>query len=344
MSNNQTLLAGDIGGTKSLFGIYQDRNCPKQMFKKRYKSKEWGSLDLMLSDFMKSIPSTLNTPERGCFAVAGPVSNNHCTLTNLGWDIDQKHLCNLLNLERLDIINDFNCLIYSLPSIKDNQFTIIQKGKQEKSGDSVAAFIGAGTGLGIAKGILNSNQIKALPSEGGHVEFSPRSQKEWELYNWLKNDLKIQRLSLERVVSGSGLGHIARWRLSHQDSQLHPLRNIAEKWMSNEQNIDIDLPSLVSQAAYTGDNKMKEVVNLWLSAYGSAAGDLALQELCEAGLWIAGGTAAKHLDGIRSDIFLNSFKNKGRFKLYLENIPIMALTDPEIGLYSAACRTRYLAY
>ena len=106
---------------------------------------------------------------------------------------------------------------------------------------------------------------------------------------------------------------------------------------------EIDLPALASKAAKDGDEKMIEVVNIWLSAYGSAAGDLALIELCEDGLWIAGGTTHKHIEGIKSGIFLSSMRRKGRFSNYISKLPIMALTDPQAGLFSAACRARMLA-
>ena len=88
---------------------------------------------------------------------------------------------------------------------------------------------------------------------------------------------------------------------------------------------------------------MIEVLEMWLSAYGSAAGDIALHELCNAGLWIGGGTALKHLEGFRSDIFLNAFKNKGRFKEYLEKLPIMALIDSDAGLFGAACKAHIIS-
>ncbi len=70
---------------------------------------------------------------------------------------------------------------------------------------------------------------------------------------------------------------------------------------------------------------------------------MALQELCQGGLWIAGGTTPKQLQGIRSATFLDSMKRKGRFRKYLEDLPVMALIDPEAGLFSAACRARMLA-
>ena len=48
---------------------------------------------------------------------------------------------------------------------------------------------------------------------------------------------------------------------------------------------------------------MQRAREIWLGAYGAAAGDLALQELCSGGLWVGGGTAAKQIDGLRSELF-----------------------------------------
>ena len=87
---------------------------------------------------------------------------------------------------------------------------------------------------------------------------------------------------------------------------------------------------------------MKEALEIWLSAYGSATGDLALEELCQGGLWIAGGTAIKHIEGIKSNTFLKAMYNKGRFQEFIENLPLKALIDPQAGLFSAACRARML--
>ena len=76
------------------------------------------------------------------------------------------------------------------------------------------AILGAGTGLGMARGIRTDHGLMALASEGGHREFAPRNPLEWSLATWLKQDLGLARLSVERIVSGTGLGHIARWMLA----------------------------------------------------------------------------------------------------------------------------------
>ncbi|WP_320667787.1 glucokinase [Prochlorococcus sp. MIT 1307] len=333
-------IAGDIGGTKILLGIFTWENKIIKLYQKKYLSSDWNAFRPILLDFITSLPNGIQPPTYGCFALAGPVSNGSCELTNLGWKLNQDEIQKSINLSSLELINDVGVLIYGIPFLNSRQFVQVQVGKEKSQRKRTIAVLAAGTGLGIAKGIITKKKILAFPSEGGHSEFSPRTKTEWELSEWLKADLKLERLSIERVVSGNGLGHIARWRLKQTDAISHPLKNISEAWRLNK---ELDLPSLASKAAKNGDKMMKEVLSLWLSAYGSVAGDLALQELCESGLWIGGGATTKQLDGIRSTTFLESLKRKGRFYKYLEEIPVMAIIDPEAGLFSAACRARMLA-
>jgi glucokinase len=48
------------------------------------------------------------------------------------------------------------------------------------------------------------------------------------------------------------------------------------------------------------------------------------------------------LESLRSPAFLEAFAAKGRLQAVLEPMPIMAVIDPAIGPYSAACRARML--
>ncbi len=339
-----SFLAGDLGGTKTLLGIYNWDNGLKKLYQKRYESKSWKSFNQIIIDFIDNLPRDIAPPKHGCIAVAGQVINNQSKITNLEWELNSQDICNLITLEKLELINDFSVLLYGLNYLHSNQYISIQNVEKESTllSNGLIAIIGAGTGLGISRGLKTPKGIKVLPSEGGHKEFSPRSDKEWLATKWLKEDLGLERISLERIVSGNGLGNLARWRLMQDDAKSHPLRNLAEE-LGNKSSKSIDMPSIASKAATQGDPLMIEVLDLWLGAYGSAAGDLALQELCYGGLWIGGGTALKHIQGIRSMTFLRSFKNKGRFKPFLESIPVKCLIDPEIGMFSAGCRAHLLA-
>ncbi len=343
MSPPITLLAGDLGGTKTILALYTwDGTHLSQAYKQRYLSSEWPTLQPMLENFLGSIPRPLPPPDYGCLAVAGKVERSSVLITNLSWELKQEDLCGVAELKQLELINDFSVLVYGLPSLKACQQEWLQKPVNGIKQEGPIAIIGAGTGLGMARGFKTQDGIISLPSEGGHKEFSPRCRKEWQLSEWLKEELKVNRLSVERIVSGTGLGHISCWLILQSQDQHHALTEAAKLWRDKSSKRP-DLPSLASKAAEEGDPLMKEALEIWLNAYGSAAGDLALHELSTGGIWIAGGTAYKQLKGLKTISFLDGFCNKGRFQEFLKQLPVIALIDPEAGLFSAACRARIIA-
>lgn len=349
MASN-TFLAGDLGGTKTLLSIYgQCDGVLQPLFSQRYVSGEWPSLEAMLKGFLAKVPDTLPRPSTSCVAVAGPVRGGSAKLTNLPWELSEHSLCEATGLVKLELVNDFAVLIHGLPHFTATQQVILQAGEGNPAETTVpeqpVAILGAGTGLGMARGIPGQGGWMALASEGGHREFAPRTDAEWSLACWLKADLDLHRLSVERVVSGTGLGHVMRWRLQQPDGAGHQLRAAADAWRSLPVDATDyrDLPALVGQAAQAGDPVARSALDLWLGAYGSAAGDLALQELCTGGLWIGGGTAAKQIQGLQSAAFLEPMRSKGRFRPFIERLRINAVVDASAGLFSAACRARDLA-
>jgi glucokinase len=98
----------------------------------------------------------------------------------------------------------------------------------------------------------------------------------------------------------------------------------------------------VAAAAAQGDALSSEALALWISCYGCVCGDLALAGLSRGGVWLAGGTAAKLLEALRSPGFTEAFLRKGRLAAVLADMPITAVLDPAIGQFSAACRARML--
>jgi glucokinase len=261
------------------------------------------------------------------------VRQGRVKLTNLPWQLEQSALANHCNLQQVDLVNDFAVLIYGLPHVQPDQHALLRPALSEPDPEAPVAILGAGTGLGVAIGVPTGAGLKAMASEASHAEFAPRSEAEWQLKCWLKQDLQIERVSIERVVSGTGLGEVMRWLLATDpDAAGHPLTLVD----SNER------PAATATAAAAGDPLARRAMDLWLGAYGSTAGDLALQTLCSGGLWVGGGTAGKLLEELRSPAFLGPLQQKGRLSTVLEQVPVYALTDPEAGLFSAACRARML--
>ena len=338
-------LACDLGGTKVLLGIFKENinaGSPTLISKKKYISSEWDSIDSILDDFLKNECKNITHPFSACFAVAGPITNNNAKIINLSWNISGDTLKKKFKFKSCELVNDFAVQIYGIPFLKKSQYSTIQFGDDSAgTNKDLHAIVGAGTGLGIARGIISGSKIKVLASEGGHVEYSPKSELEWELKNWLKNSLKVERISCERIVSGTGLSRIAEWRLSKPDSKNHPLQKYLKKSKISD-TLRKELPEKICNLSNQGDPLMIEVKGLWLNAYASLLGDVALQELCFGGLWISGGTAPKHFINFKSGLFMKQFSDKGRLKDILKNIPVNVILDEEFGLFSAACRAKML--
>ena len=337
-----TLLAGDIGGTKTLLSLHAAEGL-ETLAQERFSSADWPDLESMVNRFLEGVSAAGHTrPAVACLAVAGPVQAGRARLTNLPWSLGEHELSRDCGIARVELVNDFAVLIYGLPHLQNHQQAPVRGGSTQA--EAPLLILGAGTGLGVAMGIPTEAGLRAVASEAAHGEFAPRRQVEWELRQWLAADLAIERVSIERVVSGTGLGHVARFLLSRDPAgTTHPLASLIRPGSdAGEDGARADLPAAVAAAAAMGDPLGRAALDLWLSAYGSVVGDLALACLPRGGIWLAGGTAAKLLDELRSPTFLGACLNKGRLSAVLEPIPIQAVTDAAIGTFSAACRARML--
>ena len=331
-----TVLAADVGGTKTMLAFYAltgEGLCPQRQH--RYVSREWPCFDRMLTDFLQR-----EGPGKGpiqlagaCFAVAGPVQQGQARLTNLGWVMDQQQLARFLGLSAVEVINDVAVLVYGLPRLRPAMAVELQAGEPQPGG--TVAVLGLGTGVGMAMGISTPTGLCSCPSEGGHQEFSPCNPREWQLKQWLLADLGLERLSLERVVSGTGLGHVGRWLLSTHPGP-HPLK-------TQRTNPTADLPGRIAAAAAQGDLLCQEALALWTEACGTAAANLLLTSLCTGGLWLAGGVTARQLPQLRSPRFLRRLRKVGRLQPLAAKVPVHALVAPEAGLLAAAWRACQLA-
>jgi glucokinase len=79
------LLAGDIGGTKTLLGLYKPGSGARQAIAQaEFHSADYPGLEAMVREFLKQ---TNQTAAYACFDVAGPVIRGRAQLTNLPWTL-----------------------------------------------------------------------------------------------------------------------------------------------------------------------------------------------------------------------------------------------------------------
>jgi glucokinase len=326
------LLAGDIGGTKTILRLVEVTTIDqpfKTIAEKTYPSANFPDLVPMVQQFLKT--ATRESPQAACFAIAGPVVNNTSNLTNLSWILDGKRLAQELNIKKVSLINDFAANSYGVLGLDQSQLHCLQTAT--KDNNAPIAVIGAGTGLGESFLIPNGNNYQIFASEGGHTDFAPRNELEIKLLNYLQNKLEQEHISVERVVSGQGIVNIYQFL---RDTNFAPeSTEIGEKIRTWEQETEknIDPSAIIAQAALAKSDRLcSKTLEMFVSAYGAETGNLALKLLPYGGIYIAGGIAAKILPLMEDGNFLAAFKEKGRVSPLLDKIAIQIVLNPQVGL------------
>ncbi|MEP6800686.1 MAG: glucokinase, partial [Acidobacteriota bacterium] len=196
------VLAGDIGGTKTAVGIVEigARSLSLERAKK-YPSAGYGSLEEILEDFLKR---EQRVPRVAGLGVAGPVVGGRARITKLPWVIAEKDISRSLRIPRVRLENDFVAAALGIPYLTRRQIATVAGGEEEQGGPM--ALIGAGTGLGQAALWRAGGRVDALPSQGGHADFAPRSPREDRLVVFVRR--QFGRVSRDRLLSGEGLAHI----------------------------------------------------------------------------------------------------------------------------------------
>jgi glucokinase len=323
------VLAGDVGGTKTLLQITEfNGSAPRVLAEQRFDSRAYPGLAPMAYEFLAS-QGRLGI-ERACFGVAGPVSGDathqQASLTNLPWRLDSDDLAQSLGLKRVRLINDFQAVGYGIEGLERDSVEPLQDVPQELGGARLA--IGAGTGLGVAFLHRIGEHYEVFPTEAGHMDFAPTDEDQDDLLTWLRR--QHDRVSYERVVSGMGIEDTFRFFLE-REGRTDELLNAP------------DIAAAVSAAACDGRHAIAErTLALFVHAYGSVAGNLALATLARGGVYIAGGIAPKVLPLLKDGRFMAAFNRKGRMSGLTRAMPVYVITDPKVGLLGAALAARRL--
>ncbi|RUR84967.1 glucokinase [Chlorogloeopsis fritschii PCC 9212] len=332
------ILAGDIGGTKTILRLMEESEgqLVRTIYEERYPSRDYPDLVPIVQKFLTA--SNTHKPQKACFAIAGPVVNNTAKLTNLAWFLDAERLQKQLDIAPISLINDFAAVAYGILGLKTEDLHTLQSGKSNP--DAPIAVIGAGTGLGQGFLIKQGNYYQAFPSEGGHTDFAPRTELEFQLLKYLLDKHDIQRVSVERVVSGLGIVSIYEFMRDRKITEESPdIAAIVRTWEqeAGKQEKSVDPGAAIGTAAVQGSDRLcEETMQLFVEAYGAEAGNLALKLLPYGGLYVAGGIAPKILPLITKGDFLLNFTYKGRMRPLLEEIPVYVVLNQQVGLIGAA--------
>lgn len=332
------LLAGDIGGTKTILRLVDasDPTLLQAVHQEIYKSGDFADLAPMVKQFLAN--ANAGIPQKACFGIAGPVVNNTAKLTNLAWYLDSERLQQQLGIPSISLINDFAAVGYGILGLTENDLYTLQSGKPQPG--APIAIIGAGTGLGQAFLIKQGQYYQVFSSEGGHSDFAPRTELEFQLLKYLLDKHDIQRVSVERVVSGLGIVSIYQFLRDRKIAGESPeIAQTVRTWEQQAGQLEksVDPGAAIGSAALQKTDRLSEqTIQLFIEAYGAEAGNLALKLLPYGGLYVTGGIAPKILSLIKEGNFLLTFSQKGRMRPILEDIPVYIVLNQQVGLIGAA--------
>ncbi len=322
------VLAGDIGGTKSNLAFFRGApSAPETVLECSYQNRDFAGLAEVVRHFFAESGLIATT---ACFGVAGAVVAGASHLPNLGWQLSETDLARELGLASVRLLNDLEANALGIASLPPGQFFTLNPGQALAGGNR--ALIAAGTGLGMAMLFHDDADYRVSASEGGHVDFAPRNEDEVGLLRFLA--ARHGRVSVERVVSGRGLAAIYDFLkasgMDEPDGLAARLDGAADR------------AAVIAQTAQAGSSGEAAIsakaLELLLSAYGAAAGNLALMALATGGLYIGGGIAPKLIDALPKSGFMAAFTDKGRFSGLLSQMPVQIILEPKAALYGAAAQ------
>lgn len=310
----QTLLAADIGGTKTLLQLsHLDGEI---ILQQRMENDIYSDFETLLTAFFSTVPAKFLPVSSACFAVAAPLSGSRVQLTNRPWIIDSDRLLQKFPLVELSLVNDFAAVGYGIGELEENDLIVLQQGQPEAK--SLRAVIGAGTGLGQAILSPLHKSWRVWPTEGGHTDFAAQDIQQQALLNKLFE--QFEHVSYERILSGSGLVTLYQFIVEQQ---------------GNNTTLNLTAEQISLSALQKTDPAAITAMHLFMQIYGAQAGNLALTTLPRGGIFIAGGIAVKNLDLFEQGFFMQSFLAKGRMRGVLEQIPVYLINNPDVGLLGA---------
>jgi glucokinase len=315
------LLAGDIGGTKTLLGLFEPASPrPRAVAVRAFGTLDYADLPAIVSEFLGGEEAKGVTIATACFGVAGPVIDESVTLTNVPWKVDARTVAKRFPFGRVALLNDLEALAYSVPVLDASEVHVLQEGTPMPGGN--IALIAAGTGLGVAMLHHVDGRLIPVASEGGHADFAARTEREIVLLRDLT--VRYGRADVEHVLSGPGLANL--FRVAHE--------------APCAAQIDVsqpDAPAAISAAAL--ERRCEGCVaalDMFVEAYGAEAGNLALRAVATSGVFVGGGIAPKILPALANGAFMRAFRAKRPLDAMVAEMPVKVILNQESGLLGAA--------
>lgn len=326
VNNNLSILAADVGGTKTNIAQFVSKN-GKMVLKleETYTTNHHNSLTEIILDFIKK--NNFEKPDRISIGAAGPVVNGTCHTTNIKFKIDVTELSRDLQIDKVYLINDLEATAFGMTEM-DDEFMVTMRNGNPSIGGHIA-ILAPGTGLGEACLFWDGKYLRPMPSEGGHSEFAPRTDVEFELVKFLQKTYG-EIIVWERLVSGPAIYKIYEF--------LRDVKGYEEQaWLTQKLAEAKDKSAVISETAMSGlCTTCVLAMEMLVDFMARRANNMVLNYKATGGLILAGGIPPRIYNFINKDKIEESFLKCDEMEPLLAGIPIYLNLNSKTALYGAA--------
>lgn len=300
------ILLADIGGTNARFALSNGEQIGAIDY---VKVADHPTVREAIGDVLRRADSG-ERPLRAVLAVAGPVTNNRCVMTNSPWVIDGNELQPALGFDSVHVLNDFEVVAWSLPALQPAD--LIPLGGQDGMSGEPLLVVGPGTGFGVSCLVERHGSRLAVVTEAGHATLPAENEREERVIAAMRR--RFGHVSIERgALSGSGMQALYEATAEVDEAQV-PQRDAAA----------------ITKAALDGTCELsRATLEMFCAILGSVAGNLAVTFGARGGVYIAGGIVPRFPEFLSASAFRARFEAKGRFQDYLRNIPTRLVMKPD---------------
>lgn len=328
-NDNVSIIGANLREDITTLGYFVSSNGGLEIkIQNNYPTKDYASFTDILKSFIQD--NQLESAKRLGMAVPGPVLDGKSSPERLGWNLDIEELKKDFNFERIDMLNDQEASAYGMALLEDSDLDPIYTSGHLEKGN--VAILAPGNGLGEAGYFFDGKYLRPFATEGGHSEFSPRTNVEVEFYQFLNNIYGI--VSWENVLSKTGLFNIYRFL---RDVKRHP----EPEWLS-ERLSNGNFVQEIFKAAVEDDVMIcKIALDTFLEFLAREANNLTLKLKATGGLLISGDITQAIREYINKDKFYEKYKISDKMEQMLRNIPIYLIKQNHTALNGAALYTAY---
>ncbi|MEG2000524.1 MAG: ROK family protein [Evtepia sp.] len=304
------ILSVDLGGTKCIFALYQETQGLTAVKSEQHPTKELSSLSIEIKKFL----AHLNEPiTKAGIALAGAIKDDSCYLPNPNLTLHfQAVRAELSFIPDIRFYNDAEAMIFGIRQLPKQSLLPVKQGTKSSTG--CISLLAPGTGLGESS--LRNHTI--LSGEGGHCDFAPQTQLQWELAMFLQ--ARQDHVCCEQLLSGPGIVNIfdfLKTKYGKPNLSYTP-QQISEKALSHTCHL------------------CESTYQLFFELLGAEAGNLALRSNALGGIYLGGGILPKIVPLLQGSSFIDSFLKKGNYRFFMEQIPVYLILDPMSVVIGAA--------